>query len=190
VTRALMPPDELLIVGMDGWHYPNAILDVRTTRDENGSPIPLRRRKGGPESYDIESLRRALEQLKDQAASVSLPVYDRRLHEPRPAALSITPATRIVIVEGNYVLGGVESVPEWNAVAALLHPKLLVECEPALARERMLARHQRGGSTPQEASARYEHNDRLNTDIIAKTAAHADYWIKINPPSLMPRPLA
>src|SRR5262245_27891878 len=29
LARALMPPDELLIVGMDGWHYPNSILDAR-----------------------------------------------------------------------------------------------------------------------------------------------------------------
>lgn len=184
VAQALLPPDELMIVGMDGWHFPNAVLDARTTRDEAGNTIPLRHRKGGPESYDIVSLRRALERLKDPTASISLPIYDRRLHEPRPAALPITPATRIVIVEGNYVLGGVDGVPDWDPVAALLNPKFFVECDPGVARERMLARHLRGGSTPKQAVARYVGNDRLNATIIESTAVHADWRIQIDPPAL------
>jgi len=181
LAQRLFPPDHLAVVGMDGWHWPNAILDARTTRDPYGRVIPLRERKGGPESYDIESLAAALQQLESAAGPVALPAYDRRRHDPVPGAVVILPQTRIVVIEGNYVLGGVPGHPDWDRVASWLHFKMFLESDPDIAREQTIARHGRGGLTPDEAVAKYEINDRLNADLIRATARHADYLITLPP---------
>jgi len=177
-ARHLLPPDVLAVVGMDGWHFPNAVLDQRTTRDAAGRVAPLRQRKGGPESFDVLAMAAALRKLATAEAPVSLPVYDRRVHDPVEDALTVSPATRIVLVEGNYLLG---NGPPWNGVSALLRPKLLLECDPDLARERIIARHVRGGLTPELAAAKYEANDRLNTEAVLGATSRADLCIRLEP---------
>ena len=114
-------------VGIDGWHLPNVILDQRTTHDEQGNPIPLRRRKGGPESFDVPAIAAAIEQLTDPDQTIRLPVYDRRLHDPRPDGIVITPQTRIVLVEGNYLL---DNTPPWNAVSDPTLPEVPAHLRP------------------------------------------------------------
>jgi len=192
-------------VGIDGWHLPNAVLDARTTLDASGRPIPLRQRKGGPESFDVPALVDALTLLKADAGPVNLPAYDRRLHEPVPDRVLISPRTRIVLVEGNYLLGiaaGEPSrqgrqkplalqegcpaeTPTWNTIAAMLSPRFLLTCDPAIARLRVIERHVRGGCSRQEAERKYEHNDGLNAAIVLAKAHQADWIIELELPALL-----
>jgi len=174
----VLGPGDFAVVGMDGWHLSNAVLDQRTTRDATGRVIPLRQRKGSPESFDVEALAAALRRLRTADREVALPVYDRRRHDPVPDALTVSGRTRIVLVEGNYLL---IDTPPWNEVSALLHPKLLLECDPAVACERTVARHVRGGFAPQEAAARFEANDRLNTETVLGANARADIRVQLSP---------
>lgn len=175
VADHVLGPGVLVVVGMDGWHWPNAVLDERTTRDEAGCVISLARRKGSPESFDAAGLAIALRELATGEHAVSLPVYDRRRHDPAPDALTIERPTRIVLIEGNYLHS---DQPPWDAVSALLSPKLLLECDPDIARERIISRHIRGGLTPEQASAKYESNDRINTAAVLATADRADVQIQ------------
>jgi putative kinase len=169
-------------VGIDGWHLPNVVLDRKTTHDEQGNVIPLRRRKGGPESFDVPAIAAAIEQLAGADQTIRLPVYDRRLHDPRPDGVVITPQTRIVLVEGNYLL---DDTPPWNAVSGQLSPKFLLTCDPASARQRVIDRHIRGGCSSTEAERKYEENDALNTAIVLRHAGQADWVVEIEPkPSL------
>ena len=169
-------------VGIDGWHLPNAVLDARTTLDASGRPIPLRQRKGGPESFDVPALVDALGRLKADDGPVNLPAYDRRLHEPVPDRLVITPRTRIVLVEGNYLL---DDSPPWRAVSALLAPKFLLACDPATARLRVIDRHVRGGCSLKDAERKYDQNDGLNARIVLAQTDQADWIIELEPsPSL------
>jgi len=192
-------------VGIDGWHLPNAVLDRRTTSDATGQTIPLRQRKGGPESFDVPALADALTRLKADAGPVNLPAYDRRLHEPVPDRVLISPRTRIVLVEGNYLLGiaaGEPSrqgrqnppalqeecpaeTPTWNTIAAMLSPRFLLVCDPANARLRVIERHVRGGCSRQEAERKYEHNDGLNARIVLTAAHRADWIVELHPPALL-----
>jgi pantothenate kinase len=119
VAQRVLPADCFMVVGMDGWHWPNAVLDQRTTLDTAGKPIPLRRRKGGPESYDVAALIAALRELRTADRPVRLPVYDRQRHDPVSDVLTVPPETRIVLLEGNYLLN---SMPPWDQVGALLEP--------------------------------------------------------------------
>jgi pantothenate kinase len=181
IANAILPRDEFIAIGMDGWHWPNQILDALTTHGKQGEIIPLRQRKGGPESYDVDGLLMVLRQLQRGDQPVSIQVYDRQRHDPIPDALTITPQARIVLIEGNYLLGGIEGQPEWDQVASLLHPKLFLECDLAVAHERMIERHIRGGATPEEAERKYAQNDQINAEIIRRSAARANYIIQLAP---------
>ena len=178
LANRLLGEGAFAAVGIDGWHLPNAILDQRTTLDEQGRPIPLRRRKGGPESFDVPALATAIRQLADPNHTVRLPVYDRRLHDPRPDGITITPRTRIVLVEGNYLL---DETPPWDAVSALLAPRFLLTCDPASARQRVIDRHIRGGCTPADAERKYNENDGLNTATVLSRAEQANWIVDLEP---------
>lgn len=178
VADAVWAPGRLVVVGMDGWHYPNAILEQRWITDPGGERIPLRKRKGGPESFDVSALVSALQLLRQAATVVRVPVYDRRLHEPVPDGLQITPAARIVLIEGNYLLS---PSPPWDAVSGCLRPRLFLDVDLPAARERVIARHMRGGSSAEEAVARFEGNDRLNTAAVLATRSRADWLVSLTP---------
>ena len=50
-----------VLVGLDGWHYPNAYLDSHTI-ERDGATLPMRRFKGSPETYDTGAAYACLEQ--------------------------------------------------------------------------------------------------------------------------------
>lgn len=168
-------PGWFAAVGMDGWHYPNAFLQARQITLESGESIPLRRLKGGPESFDVGAFVQALKLLRDASADVSVPVYGRQLHEPVAGALRIPALARIVLIEGNYLLS---DAPPWDQASTLLAPRLFLICDEALARQRVIARHIRGGMSPAAAEAKYQENDHRNTRIILATMSRADMLIE------------
>lgn len=172
----------LMVVGMDGWHWANAVLDARTTTDADGRTIPLRHRKGGPESYDVASLATALGRLRDASGDVPLPAYDRRVHEPAADALVIPRTARIVLIEGNYVLCDEMT---WKSVCDLLSPRLFLASDPAAVRERIIARHVRGGASPDEARLKYNRNDRLNIEYVLGGSKRIEWLIQLEPEPLL-----
>lgn len=180
----LLGMGRLVVVGIDGWHWPNAVLDTRTTTDEDGRSTPLRTRKGSPESFDVEALAAAVVDLHRPDRPISLPVYDRRLHDPVPDRLRIGPGTGIVLLEGNYLLS---VAPGWKRVSSQIHPKFFLHCEPKVARQRVIDRHVRGGLSLEEASRKYESNDQLNTMVVLDTAACADYTARFVPAPVVER---
>lgn len=169
----------LVAVGMDGWHYPNVVLDQRTVCDESGQRILLRSRKGGPQSFDVPAMAAAIESLRMMHRCVTLPAYDRRIHDPVPDAISISPQTQIVVIEGNFLLG---TTPPWDRVSRLLKPRLFLETSSEEARERIIRRHIRGGASPEQALTKLQANDLLNIQAARQTAANADFVIRLDPP--------
>jgi putative kinase len=176
LAKQLLLAAQFAIVGVDGWHYPNAVLDERWTTDPAGRPIRLRRRKGGPDSYDVAALAAAMRELRVGGREVKLPGYDRRLHEPVAEAVTVPAEPRIVLMEGNYLLS--DESP-WDEVSGLLDVSFYLECDLKAARERMIGRHIRGGLTEAEAVRKYEENDGLNARIIAATAGKADWVVRM-----------
>jgi putative kinase len=169
----------LAVVGLDGWHYPNAVLDQRTVCDELGQLVTLRSRKGGPQSFDVPAMAAAIESLQVTHRVVNLPAYDRRIHDPVPDAIAISSETQVVLIEGNFLLG---TSPPWDRVSGLLKPRLFLEADPEAARERIIQRHIRGGAPPEQAMAKFETNDLLNIQAARQTAANADFVIRLDPP--------
>ena len=96
-------------------------------------------------------------------------------------------STRVVVVEGNYILGGIAGQPAWDGVAELLAPRLYLTCDPESAGQRVIARHIRGGAAPAVAMHKYQGNDRKNIAAVLASADRADIHITLSPPKLTMR---
>ena len=85
--------------GMDGFHHPNRYLETHTIL-RDGVEIPLKSIKGAPETFDVARLAAKLRAAKEGATP--FPVYDRRIHDVVPDALTVD--AEILLVEGNWLL--------------------------------------------------------------------------------------
>ena len=149
------------MVAMDGFHFNNARLEA----------LGLRGRKGAPETFDRLAFELAVRAMRLAQEPVRLPIYSRETHEPVPEAFMAGQTTPFVIIEGNYLL-------HWPEVRDALDMRIYLDCDPALARKNLIARHQRGGATEEEAVRKFEQNDRLNRETIEATrgAAELQVW--------------
>ncbi len=173
LAEAYAPGLSLRTLPMDGFHLLNRVLDAETI-ERDGVSIPLRKVKGAPESYDVACFSEALRALSEGKA-ISWPRYDRRIHDPVPAAIAV-PAQGMLLVEGNYVL---LDEAGWRDVSRLAALSIFVECDESLARKRVLARLQRGGRSVEEALQHYEFNDLRNWERVMQHRLEADIVLKV-----------
>lgn len=156
-------------LGMDGFHYPNRYLAAHTIL-RDGEEIPLTSIKGAPETFDVPALAAKLSAAREER--VTIPVYDRRIHDVVPDA--VTADAPILLVEGNWLLLDEET---WRDLRTLADYRLRIDAAPELLRDRLIARKVQGGSTAEDAAAFYEASDAPN---ILRFAAHAaaadDIW--------------
>jgi type I pantothenate kinase len=94
------------LVATDGFLWPTAILEKRN----------LMRRKGFPESYDLETMLLFLSELKEGKAELQVPVYSHELYDIVPGQFQSINKPRVLILEGLNVLQG--SSRDRAAVAA------------------------------------------------------------------------
>ena len=161
----------------DGWDATSPILQIA---GEVGRKV----REQSPEAYDAILY---VEQHADGAAFVrcvtaaanepelAAPCYDRRLHDPVPGGIRIGPGHCAVIVEGNYLL---LDRPPWAPISRALDLALYLDVSADVVREAMIARHIRGGRTPDDAAAHFERVDRLNYETCAASAHRADLILR------------
>ena len=115
---------------MDGFHLANSEL----------SRLGRAARKGAPETFDAYGFVALLRRLRaDDEPVVYAPTYSRTLHESIGSAIAVSAATRIVVVEGNYLL--LPTAP-WDGCAKLLDLSIYLETSTDL-RVPALVRRQR-----------------------------------------------
>ena len=149
---------DLDVVGMDGFHHPQAHLESHhVVRD--GESVPLSAVKGAPESFDVAGLARHLE--LGRTRSLRWPTYDRVLHDVVPGAQSVEAG--LVLVEGNYLL---LDEPGWCALSDHSDFNIFLEAEPEALRERLISRKVRGGMSREAATDFYDRSDRLNVERV------------------------
>ena len=148
--------------GMDGFHHPNRYLETHTIL-RDGVEIPLKSIKGAPETFDVARLAAKLRAAKEGATP--FPVYDRRIHDVVPDALTVD--AEILLVEGNWLL--LDEEP-WQGLRTLADYRLRIDAAPELLRARLIARKVQGGLSEAEATAFYEASDAAN---VLRFAAHA-----------------
>ena len=161
-------PDFAAVVGMDGYHLPNAVLEQRG----------LRLQKGSPGTFDVPGFVDLLQRLRQSPRrSVSAPAYDRRVHEPVAGAVIIDADTRLVIVEGNYLLLTDEP---WLQVQPLLDEVWYLDTPLELAMGRVADRHRTGGKDAALTEQMIAGNDRPSADIVTATRDSADRIIRLD----------
>jgi len=155
-----------VVVPMDGFH----LADVELARRG------LLGRKGAPETFDAEGYAALLARVRGREPLVMAPAFERDLEQPLAGALPVPGAAGLVVTEGNYLL---LDEPRWAAVRAQLDAVWHLRVDPALRRERLLARHVAFGKTAVEAEAWVRAVDDPNAALVEAAAERADLVIDL-----------
>ena len=158
--------DTARLVGMDGFHLAEAELRRLGRRD----------RKGAPDTFDALGYVALLRRLRAADEEVVYaPAFDRSLEEAIAGSVAVPRDVPLVITEGNYLL--VDDGP-WVAVRPLLDECWYVEPPEGERIQRLVARHERFGRSPEEARERSLGSDQRNAEVIAATRGHADLVVR------------
>jgi len=156
---AALEPDAV-VVPMDGFHLAQADLEH----------LGRASRKGAPDTFDVDGYVSLLASLRSNRP-VEAPVFDRERENPVHGAIHVSTTHRIVVTEGNYLLG--ES-GGWERVRPLLDQCWYVDVDPTTRVDRLIARHVRHGRTPAAAAEWVIRSDEANARLIESTRDRAD----------------
>jgi pantothenate kinase len=147
---------------MDGFHLANATLDR----------LGLRDRKGAIETFDGWGFVGLLERVhREVDHTVYAPAFERVVDEPVAGEIAIEPTARVVVVEGNYLLGDDEP---WRRIRDLVDESWFCAADDAERMPRLVRRHTEFGRTPDAARAWAVEVDGANARRIDPTRVHAD----------------
>lgn len=158
-------------LGMDGFHLTQA--QLRMLPD----PAAAFARRGAPWTFDPQAFQARLDMVRAAAgrAAVPWPGFEHAVGDPVAAATTVAAATRLVIVEGLYLLHRADG---WEAVSRRFDERWYLDTPLETALERLALRHmQAWGISRDEAERRIARNDRLNAAIVQTTAQFADWWL-------------
>lgn len=146
---------------MDGFHLANSELE-RLGRVQQ---------KGAPNTFDIDGFVAALKRVRRAGSEVYLPEYRRgRINEPIAGALRIPADTRLIVVEGNYLL---HEEGRWAAVAELIDECWYVDTAPRVREERLVKRQLSKGRTVEAAVAWATGSDARNAELVTRSRRRA-----------------
>lgn len=162
----LLPEGEAVVVPMDGFHYDDSVLETKG----------LRSRKGSPETFDFGGFQALLKRIRaHDEAEIAIPVFDRSMEMSRAAADIISAETRLVLVEGNYLL--LDEAP-WSGLAPLFDFTVMLNVPVTTLEERLTQRWQIHGKSAEEGAAWIAGNDRPNIDRVLARQRPADLVIE------------
>ncbi|ETS84635.1 hypothetical protein PFICI_02660 [Pestalotiopsis fici W106-1] len=162
---AEMYPDlAISAISADGFHLSLAELHALPNAAEALA------RRGAPWTFNGNAVVDMVRRLRDSPEETSrVPTFDHAIKDPVQDGLTVTPATKVCLVEGNYLLSNEEP---WNAIAALADAKWLVTVDAELATGRIAKRHLAAGieKTMDAALARTLENDMVNGEYVLRSS--------------------
>jgi pantothenate kinase len=153
-------------VPMDGFHLAQSELERIGRAD----------RKGAPDTFDADGFVALLTRLRDPARTVYAPEYRRDLRNPVAGAIAVPPEVRLVVVEGNYLLLDDHG---FGPVAGLLDETWFLAPDDDVRLDRLVARHEAFGKSPEAARAWSHGPDERNARLVAATAGRADIVVRL-----------
>lgn len=136
------------IVPMDGFHHSNAEL----------KQMGLLHRKGAPETFDLAGFHALIQQLL-QGGVIKIPHFDRARDSVVLNAATITDDTRVVLVEGNYLL---LDEPDWAALDTYWTYRIWIDVPDLILSDRLIRRWLGQGLNISAAKERALENDLPN----------------------------
>ena len=163
-----LPAGCCVVVPMDGFHLADVALDRLGRRD----------RKGAPDTFDAAGYVALLQRLRTARATdppVWAPMFERDLEQPLAGAIEVAGEVPLVITEGNYLLadGAFAQVP------TMLDARWFVEVPEELRHQRLIARHERFGKSPEAARAWALGPDEANARLVAATRSRTDAVVQL-----------
>ena len=159
-----------VLVPMDGFHLAQSALESLGLADV----------KGAPATFDAAGYVELLRRVREPADEVLwAPRFDRALEDSIAASLAIEPMVNLVVTEGNYLL-----LPQghWWLVRLQLDACWFVDLDEGVRRQRLQARHESFGRSPEAAAERTLVSDEANAQLVNRTRGEADATVR--PPPL------
>ncbi|HXV30809.1 MAG TPA: nucleoside triphosphate hydrolase [Sinorhizobium sp.] len=153
------------VLPMDGFHMDNAVLE------EKG----LLPRKGAPETFDVRAFLATLAAVRADDGEVLVPVFDRSRELAIASARAIGPETRIILVEGNYLL--LDEAP-WSGLEGAFDYSIFIDPGIEVLEERLLKRWSDHGYDEEVARGKAFGNDIPNARRVVGSHRPADIVIR------------
>jgi pantothenate kinase len=165
---AKLPKELVTVVPMDGYHLSNKVLKDLKRAD----------RKGAPDTFDVAGFISLVKRIRsEQTQNIYYPIFDRAIEESIAAQGVVTSATKVVIIEGNYLLhddGG------WEVCNDLLDESWMVDVDEDKRISRLISRHIAYGKEPEAAKAWAKGTDEVNAKLIERGRNRADFVVAID----------
>ena len=161
-----MDPTLVSVVPMDGFHLSNKVLKELGRSD----------RKGAQDTFDVKGFTTLIERIKlDSADPIYYPIFDRSIEESIAAQGVVYPSTRVVIVEGNYLMHDNDG---WQEISPLLDQSWYAFLEEDIRISRLISRHIAFGKDPESAKAWAKGSDQVNAELIEAGVGRCDFLIR------------
>ena len=149
------------ILQMDGFHYDDQILKQKS----------LLLKKGAPETFDVMGFLNFLFRLQNEN-EVAIPIFDRSLELSRSSAVIISKETRVVIIEGNYIL--LKTHP-WRELHKFFNSTIMINTKHEILEKRLIERWRSFNIPEEEIKQKVFENDLPNGVNVYKNSILADY---------------
>ena len=161
-----MDPTLVSVVPMDGFHLSNKVLKELGRSD----------RKGAQDTFDVKGFTTLIQRIKsDSADPIYYPVFDRSIEESIAAQGVVYPSTRVVIVEGNYLMHYRDG---WQEISPLLDQRWYAFLDEDIRISRLISRHIAFGKDPESAKAWAKGSDQVNAELIELGVGRCDFLIR------------
>ncbi|WP_425348608.1 nucleoside triphosphate hydrolase [Pararhizobium arenae] len=155
-----------VVLPMDGFHMDNGLLEERG----------LLARKGAPETFDVRAFDDIVRAVRKGDEEVLVPVFDRSRELAIASARAIPVETRIILIEGNYLL--LDEAP-WSRLAGLFDLSIFVGPSVEVLEERLRARWVHYGLDETGIQWKLHGNDLPNGRRIIENSRPADISLEI-----------
>jgi pantothenate kinase len=154
------------VVPMDGFHLSNKVLKELGRSDL----------KGAQDTFDVNGFKTLIERIKlDNVDPIYYPIFDRSIEESIAAQGVVYPSTRVVIVEGNYLMHDRDG---WQEISPLLDQSWYAFLEEDIRISRLISRHIAFGKDPESAKAWAKGSDQVNAELIEAGVGRCDFLIR------------
>ncbi len=153
--------EKAAVLPMDGFHMDNAVLE------EKG----LLPRKGSPETFDVRAFLSTVAAVRANDGEVLVPVFDRSREIAIASARIVAPETRIILVEGNYLL--LDEAP-WTGLEGAFDFSIFINLGVEELERRLLKRWYDHGYDEEAAKRKALGNDIPNAHRVVEHQRAAD----------------
>lgn len=163
------------VLPQDGFHY------YREELKKFDNPEEAIERRGAPFTFNSRAFLNLISKLNDpkhKNTDILAPSFDHKLKDPVEEDVQISADTKVILIEGNYVL---LKDPVWSEIVHIADDTWYVEASSEDVRlDRIIKRHLAAGiaTTAEDARARAMGSDQLNATYIVENSQIPNVIVK------------